>query len=501
MALRVSIGAGRLRLVQLVLAESTIIAFAATLAGGLIAWWAAPFVVGMINPPDTPARLDLPADWRVLGFAAALALLVTVLFGLAPALRASAVRPSSALKGGEDPHSRGRLMHALVAMQVAFCLLVHFVAGLFVSSFERLTDQPTGFNSDRVLVVDIGAKGSQPHAHWDQVLERLRSTVGVESAGLARWALLSGSGWNQDVWANGQGPAQGVPNPYFHAISPGWMDTMKIAFLDGRDFRAGEKYPDVAIVNESFARRYFSGENPVGKSFEKMMGRAKRTRVTIVGYVRDARYSDMREPIRPTVYVPFVRVMEEGGSGSIEAPARGTFVVRTANNVDPLSVASMLRAAIHETRPELRVSSMRLQAEIVRMHTLRERLLAVLSFFFAGVAMVLAGVGLYGVLDYAVIQRRKEIGIRLALGANASHIATRLTSEIALMVSLGAAAGLTLGLVSERYITKLLYHVKGTDVMILLTPIATVLTVALLAGLPPIWRAIRIDPVSTMRSE
>jgi predicted permease len=497
MALRVSIGAGRRRLVQLVLVESTLIALFASVAGGLFAWWAAPFIVSLINPPHNPARLVLPADWRVLGFAAALALAVTLLFGITPAFRASAVKPVSALKGGEDPHSRRRLMNALVAAQVAFCFLVHFVAGLFVASFDRMANQPTGFTSDRLLVLDAVAKGPQPHAHWDQVLERLRSATGVESVGLSRWALMSGSGWNQDVWANGRSPDGATPNPYFHAVSPGWLDTMKIPLLDGRDFRAGETYPNVAIVNQAFARHYFEGQNPVGKSFEKMQGRTRRVTVGIVGYVRDARYRDMREPIRPTVYVPFRRFDHEG---VLESPAQGTFVVRTAA-ADPLPLASMLRGAVRQARSEFRVSNVRTQEELVRMHTLRERLLAMLSLFFAVIALLLAGVGLYGVLAYSVVQRRREIGIRLALGAPPGHIALGLTAEVFSMLVLGATVGLGLGIASESYIGALLYQVTATDFTILAAPVVTVITAAIVASLPAVIRAVRIDPVAMLRGD
>jgi predicted permease len=497
MALRVSIGAGRPRLVQLVLIESTLIAFSGSAVGGFFGWWAAPFVVSMINPSDNPARLVLPADWRVLGFAAALTLAVTLLFGLAPALHASAVKPVSALKGGEDPCSRRRLMNTLVAAQVAFCFLVHCVAGLFVSSFDRMANQPTGFTSDRMLVLDTVAKGPQPHAHWDQVLETLRSATGVESVGLSRWALMSGSGWNQDVWANGRSPDGTTPNPYFHGISPGWLDTMKIPLVDGRDLRAGETYPNVAIVNQAFARHYFDGQNPVGKSFEKMQGRTRRVRVVIVGYVRDARYADMREPIRPTAYVPFRRF---DGEGVLESPARGTFVVRTAL-ADPRPLASMLRGVVPQARSEFRVSNIRTQEELVRMHTVRERLLAMLSLFFAVVALLLAGVGLYGLLDYSVVQRRREIGIRLALGAQPGHIALRLTAEVFSMLVVGATVGLGLGIASERWIGALLYEVKTTDLTILAAPVVTVIMAAVMASLPPVIRAVRIDPVAMIRAE
>lgn len=235
MALRVSIGAGRWRLVQLVLAESAILAFISGAMGAAFAWWSAPFVVGMINPPDNPARLALPADWRVLGFGLALTLGVMLLLGLTPALRASAVKPASALKGGEDPHTRRRMMHALIAAQVSFCFLVLYVAGLFASTFERLSSRPIGFAPGRLLTLDTVAQRADPPVFWDQADEHLREVSGVERVALAGWPLLGGGAWNNFVLIDGQPP--GPVLAYFLAVSPGWIDAMKIAFIDGKDFR------------------------------------------------------------------------------------------------------------------------------------------------------------------------------------------------------------------------------------------------------------------------
>ncbi len=192
MALRVSLGAGRGRLVQLVLVESACLAFLSGACGGLFAWWSAPFVVGKINPANNPARLALPVDWRVAAFGLALTLFVTLLFGLAPALRASGVKPASALKGGDDPHSHRRLMHLLIGAQVAFCFLVLFVTGLFVVTLERLSSRPTGFVADRLLAVDTVAQGLQPAVVWDQLADKLRSLPGVENVVLAGTTLLGG---------------------------------------------------------------------------------------------------------------------------------------------------------------------------------------------------------------------------------------------------------------------------------------------------------------------
>jgi predicted permease len=492
MALRISIGAGRSRLVQLVLIESAWIALLAAGIGGLFAWWSAPFVVSRINPPDNPARVSLPADWRVLGFALALTLVVTCLFGLLPALRASAIKPDSALKGGEDPHLRRRLMHALIALQVAFCFLVLFVAGLFVATFDRLSHQSTGFSAERLLTLDTVTKSPKTPAFWDQVADHLRTVPGVEKVALAGWPLLDGNGWNGFVSVNGTPPSPVLA--YFLSVSPGWAETMKIPLVDGRDFLATDTSPGAAIVNEAFVKTYFNGENPLGKSFEKTSGAI---RFQIVGVVRDARYRDMREPITPTAYVPFHAT---DASGSLTAQSQATFIVRTASP-NPLALASTLRQEVPRARPEFRVSRIRTQLEINQSHTVRERLLAMLALFFAVVALVLAGVGLYGVLHYSVLQRQREIGIRIAVGAQASVIARLVIVDVFPMVLIGALAGLGFGMASVRYIETLLYQVKATALSMLAFPSLTLLGAALLAALPAVLRAVRIDPVTMLRAE
>ena len=490
-ALRVSIGAGRGRLVQLVLVEGAWLAFLAAAISVLFAWWSAPFVVGRINPPDNPARLFLPADWRVLGFALALAVGVMLLFGLAPALRASAVQPASVLKGGEDPHSRRRLMHALVAVQTAFCFLVLFVAGLLVVTFERLSSQPTGFSADRLLTLDAIAQRPQPPVYWDQVAQHLRAVPGVETVALASWPLLSGTGSNGYVSINGAFRSDVLA--YFLNVSPGWIEAMKIPLIDGRDFRPSDAFPSVAIVNEEFAKQYFDGTNPTGKWFE----RKDTSRIQIVGLVRDARYRNMREPITPTAYYPLQSI---DAKGALQLIGKATFIVRTASS-NPLALAPTLRREVPRARPEFRVSNMRTQAEINQSQTVRERLLARLAMFFAVVALLLAGIGLYGVLGYSVLQRRREIGIRMALGGQAGDVARRVTADVFSMVLVGALAGLGLGLAAVRSIQSLFYAVKATDPAMLALPSLAILAVALLAALSPVIRAVRIDPATTLRAE
>ena len=494
MALRVSIGAGRWRLVQLVLVEGAMLALLAAMVGGFFAWWSAPFVVSMINPPDNPARLYLPADWRVAGFGLALTIGVTFLFGLAPALRASGVQPVSALKGGEDPHSRQRLLHGLIAVQAAFCFLVLFVASLFVATFDRLSHQPTGFSAERLLTLDTITQRPQPWAFWDQTAERLRLTPGVKKVALASWPLLT-SNWNSFVSINGARPSEVMTD--FLSVSPGWLDVMKIPLLEGRDLRPGDKYPDVAIVNQAFEKQYFDGENPVGKSFEKTSDEGARTRFQIVGLAADARYQSIRQPVPPVSYVPFRSV---DGNGTLKPVREGTFIVQTASS-NPLALASSLRREVARTGHGLRVSNIRTQMEINQSQTVRERLLAMLALFFAIVALLLAGVGLYGVLDYSVLQRRKEIGIRIAIGAQAADVARGVTAEVFSMVLAGSLAGLALGIAAVRYIETLFYQVKPTDLPMLAFPSAALFCAALLAALPAVIRAVRIDPATMLRAE
>jgi predicted permease len=494
MALRISIGATRWRLTQLVLMESIWLAFIAAAIGGLFAWWAAPLIIGMIDSPENPARLVLPADWRVLGFGLALALGVTFILGLAPALRASTVRPASVLKGGEDPHARRRMMHALIAVQIAFCFVVHFAAGLFSTTFDRLSHQPTGSSAERILNLETLPSRPQLPVYWEQVAEHLGAQPGVERVALTIWPLMSGESAVSEISIGGAASSETLAD-LLH-VSPGWLETMKIPLIAGRDFLPGDVSPVVAIVNEAFAKQYFGGENPVGKSFANAPGEA--ARFQIVGLVRDARSrDDMRRPILPTYYVPFQSV---DATRAFQPMSRGTFVVRTSA-ANPLALASILRREVSNARAEFRVTNIRTQAEINQAHTVRERLLAMLGVFFAGIALLLAGVGLYGVLDYSVLLRHKEIGIRMAIGAQGGVIARLVAKDVLAMVAVGAFAGIALGLTAARYLESLFFDVKATDPAMLAITSLTIVAAALLAALPAVIHAVRIDPISMLRSE
>lgn len=486
MALRVSIGAGRARLTQLVLVESAMLALLACTVGVLFAWWSAPYLVEHINPPDDPVRLVLSIDWRVIGFGLLLTIAVTFLFGLFPALRASATQPVSALKGGDDANGRPKVMHGLIAAQVTFCCVVIFLAGLLLKSSDRLENQPTGFSSERLLALDVETKPSQRADFWNQVAEHLRELPGVEQVAIAGWPLLSGLGANGFVSVNGVTGSDSLA--YFLDISPGWLEAMKLRLLDGRDFRPDDVYPGVAIVNEAFAKEYFGNANPLGRRFARGT-----TPLEVVGLVSNARYRNMREPITPTAYIPFRPDHDQTIDSAV-------LMIRTVGE-NPLAMAGLLRREVPRARSEFRVSNIRTQVEINRSQTTRERLLAALALFFAVLALLLAGVGIYGVLDYSVLQRRREIGIRIAVGATAGRVASTVTSEFFSIVVGGAAVGAGLGMAAGHSADALLYEVMPSDTGILLGTVLTILIISAIAAIAPVARAVRIEPMAVLKIE
>jgi predicted permease len=492
MALRSSIGAGRRRLIQLILCQSALLALFASVIGAFFAAWSAPFVLSLINPPDNPARLALTADWRVLVFGFGLIILVVLLLGLLPALRASAVRPIAALKGGQDPHSPRRLMRGAIALQIAFCCLVLFLSSLFVASFQRLQNRPLGFSTDRLLLLETVAGKGQLPVVWNQTAEALRAVPGVDSVAISGWPLLGRIMINSDISINNAPPS---PTPaFFLNVSPGWLSTMKIPLVSGRDFSSQDGSPGAAIVNETFARTFFPGQDPIGRTFERG---ANQPPNTIVGVTPDTPYHDLREPSPAVFYVP----LDEIDADSAPGPVRfATFTIHT-DAQDPLALANSLRQFIAQRRNGLRVSNITTQLNLVRDQTIRERLIAMLAAFFAAVALLLAGIGLYAVLNYSVLQRRREIGIRMAIGSTRAGIVRLVTLDVFLMIALGGCAGVALGFGAARYVESLFYQVKATDADMIALPACALLLTALVATLPAVLRALRTDPTEILRAE
>ncbi len=493
MALRVSIGAGRARLVQLVLAQSGLLALFSAVLGAAFAAWSAPFILNRISPADNPVRLLLPIDWRVLLFTTVLIAVVLLLLGLLPALRASTIQPVSALKRGEGRYSSHRVMRGAIALQVTFCCFVLLISSLFVATFERLSRKPLGFSSDRLLLLDTDSQRAQPLAEWNQTLDAIRNVPGVRSSAISIWPLLQGVITKSPISVNSAAPG---PNPaFFLNITPGWLGIMRIPILQGSDFRPEDTAPGEAIVSETFARTFFPGQSPIGKTFKRAVDQGLLYR--IVALVPDTPYSNLRDPMLPVAYIPLHEVDEHGLPYPISS---STFVVQTAA-ADPFALAGTLRQAIAQRHNGLRVSTVRTQAELVRDQTLRERLLAMLAVFFAVVTLLLAGIGLYGVLNYSVLQRRREIGIRLAIGSPRARIVRLVTLNVFLMIAVGGTTGTALGLVAARYVESLFYQVRATDADMIALPACALLLTALVATLPAVLRALRTDPTEILRAE
>jgi putative ABC transport system permease protein len=492
MALRLSIGAGRGRLIQQMLVESALVAGAACALGLLFAAVAAPAVVGMLAPAGDPVHLDLRVDWRMVAFAGGLTVLTTALFGAGPALRASSVAPMTALRTGGRSGVRASVMRPFVALQVAFGLVVLFVGSLLVLSFARLSSVNPGFAASDVLLLSIEAvRRVEPAARRAallQVLDRLRNIPGVQAASAADYNVL-GRAWTYGF------SVPGAQDDKFDAtmapVTPGFFETMSIPVLGGRGFVSRDieaQHSTAIVVNDAFARRYFGREPAVGRTLEGRfaMDNDSAADYEVVGVVADTRH-DLRKPAAPTIYI------------LLPLDRSGTLHVRVAG--DATALASRLREEIRAASPLFRATSVTSQAAAVGDTLLRERLLALLSGFFAVVGLVLAAVGLYGVLSYSVVQRTREIGIRVALGARQLIVVRTVVLDAGLTAVVGAALGLAGGLYLARFVEGLLFEVRPLDFWSLALPLGTLVLTGLLAAALPALRATRVDPVIALRYE
>jgi putative ABC transport system permease protein len=504
MAMRAALGGGRKRLLQQVLIESCLLALASSAMGLGLASAIAPSIVGLMSTSGDPTYLDVHPDGRVFVFLAFLSMLTTLLFGMAPALRATASKPLDALRGGDGRQSAriGVLRPVLVA-QVAFSFVVLFVAGLLLTSFYRLTSVDLGFSQKNLLLFDmdlagtVGAPGSgiggqeRARAVEFEMLDRLRHFPGVQGAATSWFALMGGA----------MAPTIGPPlrfagrgleqtRPQFLTVSPGFFATMQIPMLSGRDFTDHDSEPAVpsaTIINQAFARQFFPNEEALGQRFQRMVDDDGHFGdLEVVGVVHDAKYNNLREPDAPTLYQPL------RGAGSVVE-------VRTAGN--PMSIAPALRKEMQAVDSLLRVTRVTLQSTHTGETILQERMLALLGGFFGLLAVVLSAVGLYGVLSYSMVQRTKEIGIRMALGAPLFQVVRTVAGDAAVAVAMGVTAGLAGGFASARFVTSILFEVKPSDFGSVALPLSFLLLASGLAAIRPALRATRVDPMTALRYE
>jgi predicted permease len=510
-ALRLALGAGRGRLVRQLLTESVLLALAGgggglVLAAGLgAAYRAAPPPAGAL-----PLALDFSIDARVLLFTLGLSVATGLLFGLAPALGASRAGPLSALKAGEiDQRSRrANARSVLVVVQVAVSLALLVAAGLFVRSLQRAQAVDPGFDADRLVAARLDVNllrytTAQGRDFYNRVIESVEALPGVESASVARMGLLPGGGRTVSLHVEGRGGSDNAMTsegggavavqPEISAanvVGPRYFDTLGIPLLGGRDFGDGDtaSSPPVAIINETLAARDFTGEDPVGRRIS-LQG-PDGPWIEIVGIAADAKYANIGEAPTPVVYTLIVQNHETGV----------TLLVRAATS-EPEGLVGPIRHAIRALEPNLPVTSIEQGRDRVGASLYPARMGAWLLSAFGLLALTLAAVGVYGVLAFSIARRRREMGIRLALGADARRIVRLVVGEGMTLVGIGVGIGLAAALAGARALESFLYGTGAWDAVTFAAMPALLVLVALAACLVPALRAVAVDPTVTLRSE
>jgi putative ABC transport system permease protein len=500
-AVRLALGASRARLMAQLLSESALLAVAGAICGGFLAAGLSHFLIAFISTPNNPVFLDMPTDWRVLGFAAALAILTTILFGLAPALRAGKTPPGSVLKTGGRGMTAGRerfrLQRILVASQVALSLVLLAGALLFARSLHNLMTRNPGFQENGILVAYVDyTRLNIPVAQRDDfarnLLDHIRAIPGVVAAADATRSPVSGNSSN-DTILGPQGQKEDAA--WEDYVSPGYFGTLEDPILMGRDFGPNDTAtsPRVAIVNQTFVEKFLKGKNPVGMQFRKEPPAGKPVPVySVVGVVKDSVYNDMHDPMVPVMYFPHAQV---------EPPftdAGATFLIRS-----PISMGAVLNSVkdtIAGVNPEIDVDFVVLSTQI-RESLIQDELMATLCGFFGGLAVLLAAIGLYGVISYTVAQRTNEIGIRMALGAQRSGVLRLILGEVSILIGIGIVIGAGLTLAGGSAAGSLLYGLKPRDPVTMILAVIILAAIGLAASFIPARRASRLDPMSALRYE
>ena len=503
LAVRLSLGAGRLQLIRQLLVESIMLSMLGAALGVVLAAWGSRAMVAMLSTRTNLVSLDLAMDWRVFGAAAVIGVITGLLFGAVPALRGTRLAPADALRD----HSRGivsgggrlNIGHGLVALQVALSFILVFGSALFVRTLVELTTQPMGFDVERVLIASIDARrtgtpAAERAALYQQLQESLAVLPGVEVASGAAITPLAGMRWNQRISVPGYSGTERDRSSMFNGVLPGYFRATGTPLIGGRDITTADTAgrPIVVIVNEAFARKFLAGQNPVGRTFViEQFGRDRKdAQVEIVGLVANAKYGSLREADEPTTYVPMAQ--QDSPFPTMYMP------VKTAGA--PMALREAALAAIAGVNKEVFVS-FKTFAEDVNAGVIQERLIATLSAFFGALALLLAALGLYGVMSYSVTRRRNEIGIRMALGAEPQRVVKLVFAHVALITVAGLIIGVAGGVATGRFINSLLFNLATYDRTMIAMTVITLAAAAAIAGYLPARRASRIDPMAALREE
>jgi predicted permease len=484
-SVRLSMGASRSRLVRQLLTESLLLSGTGGALGIALGYWSKKLL---------PFGQNTAIDWQVMAFVAGISVLTGLTFGLIPALRATQVDLASAMKENSRSvvASRTWLSKALLITQVAVSIVLLIGAGLFVRTLQNLRAVDIGFNPASILMFRVNpALNRYSPEQTTQLYQRMQSSLealpGVRSVTFTRNPLLAGSTSITGVYLQGQTDKKAL-DMYFMSVSPKFFDTLQIPILTGRDFNERDlAEPDAAaIINETAAKKYFPNQNPIGMRLGQNLEDSAKTE--IIGVIRDTKYDSVRDAAPPTMYTP-IRV----GTRSL------TVMVRTAG--EPASLTETVRAAMQQIDPDVPMTGVTTQSDQVDARFAQERLFALAYSLFGVLALLLACIGLFGLMSYSVSRRTNEIGIRMALGAQRAGVVSMVLRESMLMVVIGVIVGLAGAIAGGRFVQSVLFGLTPTDVWTISGAIGATVLVSLAAGYLPARRASRVDPMVALRYE
>ena len=499
LAVRLSLGASRGRLVRQMLVESLLLAFVGGLVGLALAVVLTRGLIALVPAEGNPLLISARPDLRILGFTLGLTFLTGIVFGLLPALRASRPDPWTTLKDtvGSIAGGGGSLFvrKGLVTAQVALSFLLLFGAGLFVRSLQNLKTTDTGVALDNLVTFQLapalsGYDNQRATQFYQQLLERLRSAPGVKSAAMATVAILAGDEWDSSMAVEGHRAADGEDmQAFMNALSPGYFQTMQIPILEGRDFNVMDARQEstVAIVNRKFSEHFFKGKSPIGKRLGFGGGPNAKLTIEIIGVVADSLYEGPREGVHRQVFIP------NWGRNS------GVVYVRTQTASS--GAFNLIRNEVKQLDSAMPVYGLKTVQNQLDQTLLTDRLIALLSAGFGLLATILASIGLYGVMAFVVARRRKELGIRLALGAQRSLVLWSVMREVLMLLAIGLIIGIPSAMALGRYVSTQLYDIRPHDPAIAIWTMVLLTVVSAAAGLIPAHRASRIDPILALRYE
>ncbi len=500
-AIRAALGASRWQIIRQLLTESLLLSLTGGLLGLLLAWWGTEGLVRVI-PEDLPRLAEINMDWWVLGFTFAVSLGTGLLFGLAPALQAAKIELTESMKesarSGVSRH-RARLRNALVIAEVAIAIVLLVGAGLLLQSYSKLQKVTLGFDPNQVVTASIELpdarypKPEQIAQFYQQLMERVQNTPGVTSASAVMPQPLSGNVFRTSVEFEGRTYPQGeMPRTMFRANLLNYFDTMKIQLVNGRDFTNQDtsKSKLVAIINEAFVRAYFPDENPIGKLVKPGVSLSKETPWReIVGVVKDVKHLTLRRDYDPELYVPHVQ---------LPITSMG-LVVRTDG--DPKAIAKLIQSEVNALDKDVPVYNVKTLNQYLGIAIAQPRFNAMLIGMFGLLALTLTAIGLYGVIAYSVAQRTQEIGIRMALGAQATDVMKMIVRQGMVLTGIGLAVGVAGAFYLTQLISTMLYGISATDRMTFIYAALILIGVALIASLVPARRATKTDPLVALRYE